>query len=159
MNMRWIRCTGVLLLCLYYCRFPSASWLYGVLFLILISLSLEDIRSMEVSSSRMGLLLIIAILICIKEGYSIAYMIRGALAVSGLLWVLYILSKGKAIGGADITFMFLCGIFLGDFRSMLCLFYASIAALPYYLILPASKKELPFIPFLSLGTYLALLYI
>lgn len=140
----------------FYLLHPQISCLYACLFAILFVQSYQDIVSLEVSNGMMFLLFFIVISICRIEHLNSSFMILGACSVSSIFFVLYVISKGKAIGGADVKFMFLCGLFLGYQHSLLSLFYACMSALPYHIYIYKEKSELPFIPFLSLGVYLAL---
>ncbi len=88
-----------------------------------------------------------------------------ALAISsGLFFVLYMVSKGKWIGDGDITLGVILGTLLASpWLSFLMIFTASVLALIFSLpsILSSKsklKKQIPFGPFLILGTFLVLLY-
>ena len=63
------------------------------------------------------------------------------------------LFKKESMGGGDIKLMFLFGLVLGPYRSVICIFLASFIGLPVSLIVLYKKKEhiIPFGPFLAIS--------
>lgn len=63
------------------------------------------------------------------------------------------LLKKEALGGADVKLMFLVGICIEPFLTLIVIILASVIALPVSLFLLISKKEnaIPFGPFIVLG--------
>ncbi len=90
--------------------------------------------------------------------------ISGAIAVSGIFYVLYVVSKEKWIGGGDVKLGLLLGLLAGGLLpSFLLLFSASVAGLLASLPAMAQgragrKTQIPFGPFLILGLIVARLF-
>ncbi|MGD0284638.1 MAG: prepilin peptidase, partial [Candidatus Saccharimonadales bacterium] len=90
--------------------------------------------------------------------------IFGILIISGSFYLLYVLSKGKWIGGGDVKLGFLIGLLVGGpLHSLLVLFLASttgtISALPFFISGKLKRNSLlPFGPFLILATIITVLF-
>lgn len=87
----------------------------------------------------------------------------GAVLVGGFFWLLYQVSGGKWIGGGDVRYGFVMGLLLGGFKGLLGLGIASYAGVLYAAGLVVAgkyhkKMQIPFGPFLILGTYTSLLW-
>lgn len=152
-----VACIYAILTFLYYGIHPRSSVLYACLFLVLFLQSIEDIRFLQISDKHMIALAFISLLLCREERVPFTAALSGSLFISSILYGLYKITNGKAIGGADVRFLFLTGSFLGLYHSVRCLLYACLCALLYSLKTAGKEKEIPFIPFLSLGVYLVLL--
>lgn len=87
------------------------------------------------------------------------YLISSAISF-GVLFAILILSKGK-MGGADVKLYALIGLAVGWQSSIGSLFYASIVALLFYIVVYAFKgkvtrdMEIPFVPFITVGVLLS----
>ena len=68
--------------------------------------------------------------------------------------------KKESMGGGDIKLMFLFGITIGAYMSVMAIFLASFIALPISLILLKKKNEhiIPFGPFLSIAAMIIFLF-
>lgn len=89
------------------------SLLYCLLFSALLALSIIDWRTFEIP---VGFNIFIALLGLVKVLLNYRDWLNhliGALCVSLFLYILYVASKGKAIGGGDIKLMAAAGLFLG----------------------------------------------
>ena len=90
--------------------------------------------------------------------------IIGILIISGSFYLLYLLSKGKWIGGGDVKLGFLIGLLVGGpLHSILVLFLASttgtISALPFLINGKLKRNSLlPFGPFLILATIITVIF-
>lgn len=90
--------------------------------------------------------------------------IGATLVTSGLFLVLFYISKGKWIGGGDISLGLLTGLLIGStVNAMLSLFIASILGLIFSIPGLANKKlsaksKIPFGPFLIAGAIIAVLW-
>jgi len=90
-------------------------------------------------------------------------MIVGAIIAGGFFLLQYVLSKGKWIGFGDVALGMLMGVILGWQKTLLALFFAYVGGGIISVILLARKKAnkktaLPFGVFLSLATFVALLW-
>lgn len=88
----------------------------------------------------------------------------GAAVISGLFYLIYVVSKGKWIGFGDVKLAIALGILAGGaLESLLILFVASVIgsllALPLVLFGKANRKSyLPFGPMLIAGTIVVVLF-
>lgn len=127
----------------------------------LIALAIYDIRWMRlpfgISFSLAGFWLLILALLSTFEGIGrlhIGYAIIGGALLSGLFWLLLVISDGRWIGGGDIPLGALLGLLAGSVLSAAALlFFASLLGSIYALPLLASgkltpKSRIPFGPFL-----------
>jgi leader peptidase (prepilin peptidase)/N-methyltransferase len=103
-----------------------------------------------------------AVLLCMSHfhlGLSFHF-IAGFIALFGLLFLNYILPD--SLGGGDSLIIILWSILLGSSKMILLLFIASGSGLLFLLIYPVytrkKLKKLPFVPFLSIGLFVVLLY-
>ena len=89
--------------------------------------------------------------------YSPWYLLYGALIGAGFFLIIVLVSRGKWMGGGDIKLGLLMGIVLGFPLILLALFIAFVfgALVGIFLIILRRKKmksQIPFAPFLILGT-------
>ena len=88
----------------------------------------------------------------------------GVLVASGFFYVLYVLSKGRWIGGGDVKLGLVIGLLVGGpLPALLVLYFASILGLIVSLPLLINKKlkrssVIPFGPFLLLATIIVQLF-
>lgn len=85
----------------------------------------------------------------------------GFLSLSSLLLLIYVLSKGKAIGGGDIKLMAVSGILLGWKKNVLAFFLAGLSVLMFYPVrsrIFKRRKRLAFGPYLSLGIFISMIW-
>ena len=127
----------------------------------LITLSVIDIRTREIPVGINIFILVLGILSTVLDRQNTLSHIIGLFAISLPLYLLFIITHGKGIGGGDIKLMAVCGLFLGWKLVILGFFLGCIAATVIHLILMAFKKAeraLAFGPYLSIGIFLALLW-
>ena len=90
------------------------------------------------------------------SGYLIGFFL-----VSGMLLLLYIVTKGKAIGGGDIKLMAAAGLLLGWKLVILAFFIGCILGSVIHIIrmkLAGADKVLAMGPYLSAGLFIAMLW-
>ncbi|MDO8429116.1 MAG: prepilin peptidase [Candidatus Daviesbacteria bacterium] len=85
------------------------------------------------------------------------------LGLASFFLLLIIITRGKGMGGGDVKYVFLLGLFLGFPKVFTGVFLAFLigAVFSILLIIFGRKKfgqTIPFGPFLSIGAYLALLW-
>lgn len=127
----------------------------------LIVITVIDWRTYEIP---VGLNVFIGILGIIGIAFdykNFLYYIIGALCVSGLLLLIYILSKGRAMGGGDIKLMAAAGLLIGWDKIILAFVLGCILASIIHLIrmkISGQGSVLAFGPYLAAGIYIAALY-
>ncbi|MBD5451961.1 MAG: prepilin peptidase [Lachnospiraceae bacterium] len=143
------------------CGVSIETALYCVLASALLALSVIDFRTYEIP---FGFNLIIAALGLIRVLTDLSnwteYAI-GFFAVSAPLYLIYIVTKGRGIGGGDIKLMAAAGLLLGWKRIVLALVIGCILGSVIHVIrMKVSKAEhvLAMGPYLSMGIFIAALW-
>lgn len=83
-----------------------------------------------------------------------------AIIASFLFFLLFFFSEGRLLGFGDVKFMIFMGLFLGFPKIILAIFFAAFlgSIISFFLIIKKKKSlksEIPFGPFLVLGTYIS----
>ena len=127
----------------------------------LIVIAVIDWRTYEIP---FGLNVFIMILGLIRIGTDrsnwLSYVI-GAVCVSGFLFILYLATKGRGIGGGDIKLMAAAGLFLGWKSIILAFVIGCVLGSVIHLIrMKVSKQDhvLAFGPYLAVGIFMASLW-
>lgn len=124
-------------------RAEPIMWFRIIIFIILLLMSIEDIRKMEVSMSLQVLLFLVIISI---QGINFIILLCDLILV--LVYIFYQRKHQIKIGGADI--LIICQLLLVDVeKTYYILFWSSLLALCYSII--KHKKIVPFVPFITLG--------
>lgn len=87
--------------------------------------------------------------------------VLGAICVSGCLYVLYVVTNGRAIGGGDVKLMATCGLLLGAPRIIVAFFLGCIIASIVHIVrivFFGAGRQLAFGPYLCIGCMIAMLY-
>jgi len=143
------------------CGWSIESLLYCLLFSALLVLSIIDLRTYEIPLG-INLFILALGLIRVVTDYTdwLNYAI-GLLCVSGFLYLLFLVTKGRAIGGGDIKLMAACGLLLGWQNIILAFFLGCIIGAVIHLIRMKVTGEghmLAMGPYLSLGVMIAALW-
>jgi len=127
----------------------------------LIVISVIDWRTYEIPvalNAFIGILGFIRLLTDYKHWYN--YLI-GFVCVSGFLFLLFIITKGRGIGGGDIKLMAAAGLLLGWKYIILALGVGCVlGSIIHITLMKIQNKErmLAFGPYLSLGIYIAMVW-
>ncbi|HCU56159.1 MAG TPA: hypothetical protein DIC18_02355 [Clostridiales bacterium] len=142
-------------------------YLYAVLIAVLLSLSLIDLDIREVPHSLMLAVLGIGVLVFVFSFFTFSQAdtiwwehLVGAVVISVPLFILMMVTGG--IGGGDVKLMFCLGLVLGFkltfFAFLVGVVVAALCAIVLRLAFgKGGQYQLPLVPFLSLGTLVALL--
>ena len=87
--------------------------------------------------------------------------LAGFLFPAVILLLMYILSKGRTMGGGDIKLIAASGILLGWQKNLLAFLLAGMILLVFYPLrqkLFRQRERLAFGPYLSLGIFLSLIW-
>lgn len=142
---------GMDLFSLIYCLMTSA----------LLTLSLIDWRTYEIPPGINGFLFILGVAAAVLDRGNLLSHLAGMICVSGFLGILYLISRGRAIGGGDIKLMFACGLILGWKQILLAFLLGCIIGSVIHLIRIRVQGEghvLAMGPYLSAGIFLAALW-
>lgn len=158
-----IEAANGVLWCLAFSRFGLAPdfLLASLLCSALLMLSVVDARTREIPPGANVFLFALGALRALLHFSDWTQYAIGLFAVSVPLLLVYLLSKGRAIGGGDIKLMAACGLFLGWKQIVFAFFLACVLGTLVHLPLMALKKagrELAMGPYLSAGVFIALLW-
>jgi leader peptidase (prepilin peptidase)/N-methyltransferase len=127
----------------------------------LLALSVIDLRTFEIPVGFNIFILVLGIIRSIYDYEHIVTYLIGMVCVSGFLFILYLLTGGRGIGGGDIKLMATAGLLIGWQNIVIALFLGCIlGSIIHITLMIVLKKErmLAFGPYLSLGIFLAMLY-
>ena len=142
---------GMDLLSLIYCLMTSA----------LLTLSLIDWRTYEIPPGINAFLFILGVAAAVLDRGNLLSHLAGMVCVSGFLGILYLISRGRAIGGGDIKLMFACGLILGWKLIILAFLLGCIIGSVIHLVRIRVQGEghvLAMGPYLSAGIFLTALW-
>ena len=137
------------------------SGLYCLMASALLVLSVIDFRTYEIPVGINMFLAVIGVAATIVDAEHFAGHLIGAVSISAFLAILYILSKGRAIGGGDIKLMAACGLILGWQNIILAFLAGCIIGSVIHLIrmkISGEEHVLAMGPYLSVGILLAALF-
>lgn len=153
---------GVLYVVIVYVNGVSVeTLLYCLLASALLTIGIIDFRTYEIPFGINLFILALGLIhTCLDYHNWMEYAI-GFLAVSVFLYLLYLLSKGRAIGGGDIKLMAVCGLMLGWKQIILAFILGCILGSVIHLIRMKRSGEghvLAMGPYLAMGVFLAMLW-
>ena len=136
--------------------------LYGLATSLIITLSIIDWLSYEIPPQFNVAILILGIVRLATDFSNWYIYLIGAFLVSGLFFLIALVSKGKAMGGGDIKLMFALGMLLGWKHILLVMFLGAVLGSVIHIIIMKITKNpermLSFGPYLSMGAYLTMLF-
>lgn len=127
----------------------------------LIVIAVIDWRTYEIPVGLNVFIAVIGVINLITDYKNWSIYIIGAICVSGFLLLLYIFSKGRAIGGGDIKLMAAAGLFIGGPKIVLAFVIGCILGSIIHIIrMKVSGQEhvLAFGPYLAAGIFIAQLF-
>ena len=139
----------------------AESILYCFMTTILIKISVLDEKTKQIPIKWNLLLMIIGILFTIMDKQHISSHLWGMMGMCTCLILLYIFSKGSAIGGGDIKLMGAAGLILGLEQSAYALLIACLLALVCHgvrMIKFGAEKVLAMGPYLSIGIWICAIW-
>lgn len=137
------------------------SILYCLMASALIVITVIDERTYLIPPACNLFLLLLGIAVCIGDRGHITEHIVGIFSVSLPLYLLYLLSKGRAIGGGDIKLMAAVGLILGWKNTVLAFFLACILGSVIHLLrikLQKAEHMLAMGPYLSAASFITALF-
>ena len=137
------------------------SVIYCLLASVLIVISVIDFRTYEIPLGCNIFILILGIAQVIIDLPHMSQYVIGFFAVSLLLYLVWLISKGRAIGGGDIKFLAAAGLLLGWQKIILAFVLGCVIGSIIHLIrmkVQNVDRTLAFGPYLSIGVLLAALF-
>ncbi len=137
------------------------SLLYCLLFSALLSLSVIDFRTYEIPIGFNVFILILGLVRLATDLSNWYHYVIGFFAVSAFLYLLIIVSRGRAMGGGDMKLMAACGLLIGWKLIILAFALGCILGSIIHIIRMRVSGEdhvLALGPYLSMGVALAVLF-
>jgi leader peptidase (prepilin peptidase)/N-methyltransferase len=134
------------------------SFIVGLVFALLLGLSLIDLRYKAVPDSLNLTALTLAVFASptILENFQNALLYAGGFAL--LRFYVSFALKKEALGEADIMIAGTIGAMIGLKLGLLAIFLSAIIALPVFMIAQQKDYELPYIPFLALALFVIYMF-
>lgn len=127
----------------------------------LLALSVIDWRTKEIPVGFNIFILLLGLVRLITDIGNWSQYVIGLFAVSGFLFLLFLVTKGRGIGGGDIKLMAATGLLLGWQLNIIAFLLGCVIGSIIHLTLMAVKKAdrvLAFGPYLSVGVYIAMIW-
>ena len=127
----------------------------------LLALSVIDWRTKEIPIGFNIFILLLGLVRLITDLGNWSQYVIGLFAVSGFLFLIEIISRGRGIGGGDIKLMAATGLLLGWQLNIIAFLLGCVLGSIIHLTLMAMKKAdrvLAFGPYLSMGVYIAMIW-
>lgn len=154
--------TGVLfILIFYHFGYTIETILYCSMTSALIALSVIDFRTYEIPPGFNIFLLIVGVARVATDLNNYLTYIIGFFAISVFLLLIFLLSRGRGIGGGDIKLMAVCGLIVGWKLIIFAFIIGCILGSVIHLIRMAVKDKgsvLAMGPYLSVGVFAAVLW-
>lgn len=141
--------------------FSLLSILECLVFSILIVISVIDWRTYEIPPSLNIALGVLGVIRAATDYKNLLDYLIGFCAISGFLLILFLLTKGRGIGGGDIKLMAVAGLFLGWKNIVLAFAIGTVLGAVIHVALMKFKgkdRVLAFGPYLSAGIFIAMLF-
>lgn len=141
--------------------FSLLSILYSLVFSILVVISVIDWRTYEIPPALNIAIGVLGIIRVIYDFDNLLEYLIGFCVISGFLLILFLLTKGRGIGGGDIKLMAAAGLFLGWKNIILAFVIGTVLGAVIHVILMKFKgkeRVLAFGPYLSAGIFIAMLF-
>ena len=142
---------GISVECILYCLCASA----------LLALSVIDWRTKEIPVGFNIFILLLGLIRLVTDIGNWSQYVIGLFAVSGFLFLLHLITKGRGIGGGDIKLMAATGLLLGWQLNIIAFLLGCVIGSIIHLSIMAIKKagrELAFGPYLSAGVFVAMIW-
>ena len=144
-------CYGVSIETLFYCLMASA----------LLALSVIDFRTFEIPLGFNVFIAVLGLVRVLTDLTNWREYAVGFFAVSVVLYIIYVLTKGRGIGGGDIKLMAASGLLLGWKCNILAFLLGCIIGSVIHLLrmrFTKAERVLAMGPYLSIGIYISALW-
>lgn len=155
-------CNGILYVAVFVINgYTLESVLYCFMASALLVLSVIDMRTYEIPFGINVFLFVIGVVHLLLDREEWLSYVAGFFAVSVLLEVILLVSKGRAIGGGDVKLMAAAGLILGWERILLAFIVGCVAGSVIHLLrmkISGADKVLAMGPYLSVGILFSALW-
>ena len=143
------------------CGLTIESLLYCFMFSALLTLSVIDFRTFEIPLEINLFILTLGLIRVALDYKNFPNYLIGFLSVSGFLYILFLITKGRGIGGGDIKLMAVSGLLLGWKLNIIAFALGCIIGSIIHIIrMKVTKTDhvLALGPYLSIGIMIATLW-
>lgn len=141
--------------------YDATSFCYCALFSALLVISVIDFRTYEIPLGCNIFILAVGLIhLCMDYSNWLLYVI-GLIAVSLFLYIIYVVSKGRGIGGGDVKLMAACGLLLGWKLNIVAFIIGCVLGSILHILRMKIFKDdnvLAMGPYLSMGVMIAVLF-
>lgn len=147
--------------------FSIRTWIAYFIGFILIYISFVDVDTLEISNLSIFILFVLSsLLYFLDKGFSlinIKYLILGGIYSSSLVLVIYLFSRGRAMGFGDVLLLFAGGVGFDFGKAVVVNFLSFVTGALYSVLLlllrrNTLKAQVPFAPFIAMSIYITLLF-
>ena len=141
--------------------FSVPTVLLCLLFSALLALSLIDFKTYEIPVGFQYVIFVLAVCRTILDRANWSEHVIGFFAVSVVLYLMYVISKGAAIGGGGLKMVGVCGLFVGWKLIIFAFLLGCIVGSVVHIIrmkLSGESHVLAMGPYLSIGVFVAALW-
>ena len=142
--------------------FSITAILYMIASSVLIVLSGIDVKIYEIPYTANGIITVLGIIAMILDFQNWQLYVIGLFSVGGVLFLIQVISGGRAMGGGDVFLMAAAGLLLGWKNIILAFVLGCIIGSVVHITLMKVKKGtdnvLPFGPYLSAGIFASMLF-
>lgn len=142
-----------------------SSVIFCLSFSCLIAISVIDWKTYEIYNCLIYAIGVLAVIRVIYEAmadyHNVSNYVIGFFAVSTILFVIHLATKGKGMGLGDVYLMAVGGLLLGWKHIILALIVGAVTgSVVHYILMLVLKKDhmLAFGPYLSIGIYVSMLF-
>ena len=156
--------TGILFMLLFVPQNITASIFYWIVSCFLIIIFIYDLKHYIIPDKVLFPAIIITLIYRLFENFtSLPNFLIAAIIASGFFLAIFLISQGRWMGFGDVKLAVLLGLLLGYPNIFVALFLAFFFGAIIGVILmvfekKSLKSEIPFGPFLIVGTFVAMLY-
>ncbi len=136
-------------------------FLYLILTIALLVLSVIDIRTHKIPNEINYLILVLGLIHVVLDNQNWREYVSGFFMISGPLALLLLLSKGKVIGGGDVKLMAVAGLMLGCKKIVLAFLIGCMVGSVIHIVrmkVAGAGRVFAMGPYLSLGIWVSMLW-
>lgn len=149
------------LLIFYSCGITLQAAVYALLASVLIVISVIDFRTYEIPFGCNVFVFVLGVIQVLVDLPHMSQYVIGFFAVSLVLFLVWLISKGRAIGGGDIKLLASAGLLLGWQNIILAFLLGCIIGAVIHLIrmrFAGADRVLAFGPYLAAGIFIAAIW-
>ena len=128
---------------------------------VLIQISFIDVKTYIIPNQCLLSITIMGMIHIFFDKKHILSYLLGVVTISTFLFLIYMITKARGIGGGDIKLMACTGLYVGTPNIVIAFFLACIMAVMLYVLqrmIGKSGHKIAFGPYLCAGVWIAMLY-